>query len=100
MKRGTTPTHTFTLPFETSVIQKMHILYAQDEEVRLKKTEADATMEGNAVSVKLTQEDTLALDCKKNVEVQIRVLTMGNDALTSDIIRVPVDRCLENEVLA
>ena len=100
MRRGTTPTHTFTLPFDTGMVAKANILYAQDEEVKIKKTEADATMDGKVISVKLTQGDTLLLDCKKAVEIQIRVLTPGGDALNSDIIRVPVERCLENEVLA
>ena len=99
MKRGTTPTHTFTLPFDVSAIEKMKILYAQDEQVKVTKTEADATLEGNIVSVTLSQEDTLALKCGKYVEIQLRVLTAGNDAMNSDIIRVAVDRCLENEVL-
>lgn len=99
MKRGTTPTHTFTLPFETDMIQKLHILYAQDEQVKIRKTEADCTKEGNAISLTLTQEDTLLLECKKTVEIQVRVLTLGGEALNSDIIRVPVERCLESEVL-
>lgn len=100
MRRGTTPTHTFTLPFDTAAIEKLHILYAQDENVKIRKTEADVTLDGNAVSLKLTQDDTLLLECKKTVEIQIRVLTAGGDALNSDIIRVPVERCLESEVLA
>lgn len=99
MKRGTTPTHTFTLPFGTDMIQKLHVLYAQDEQVKIKKTEADATFEGNSVAVKLTQEETFSLECKKAVEIQIRVLTLGGEAMNSDIIRVPVDRCLDSEVL-
>lgn len=100
MKRGTTPTHTFTIPFDVDMISCVRILYAQDEQVKLVKTGDDVAMSGNAVSVKLTQEDTLLLECKKSVEIQIRVLTVDGDAVNSDIIRVPVERCLENEVLA
>ena len=100
MRRGTTPTHTFVLPFDVSTISKLHVLYAQDEQVKIRKTETDVTLDGNKVVLTLTQEDTLLLECKKTVEIQIRVLTAGGDALNSDIIRVPVERCLEDEVLA
>ena len=34
-----------------------------------------------------------------NVEVQVRVLTIGGDALTSDIRIVTAERCLDREVL-
>ena len=98
MKRGTTPTHTFTLPFDVSVIEKARVLYSQGEELKLTKT--DCVLDGNTLTVKLTQEDTFKLDCGKFVDIQLRVLTPGGDALNSDIIRVAVDRCLENEVLA
>lgn len=97
MKRGTTPTHTFTLPFDTSIISKCRVIYSQNDDAKITKT--DVTMSGNTVSVKLTQEDTFALECSKFVEIQLRVLTLGGEALNSDIIRVPVDRCLEDEVL-
>ena len=81
-------------------MSKASILYAQDEVVKIKKTETDASLDGNTISVKLTQEDTLLLESMKAVEIQIRILTPGGDALSSDIIRILVDRCLESEVLA
>lgn len=97
MKRGTTPTHTFTLPFDVSMIQKLRVLYSQDGELKLTKTEA--TMEGNTVSVKLTQADTFILKCGRFVDIQLRILTPAGDALNSDVIRVAVDRCLEEDEL-
>jgi len=99
MIRGTTPTHTFVLPFDVSVIDKLRIVYAQDEVVKITKTDGDATLRGDTVSVRLTQEETLLLDCKKSVEIQVRVLTPAGDALTSDIIRIPISRCLDSEVM-
>jgi hypothetical protein len=99
MKRGTTPTHTFTLPFEMSGIKKFRITYAQNGKVVFYKTDADITIENDTISVKLTQEDTLALDCHKGVEIQVKLLTSGGDTMVSDIIRETVDRCLDSEVL-
>ena len=97
MIRGTTPTHSFVLPFETSIVKSAKVIYAQSDAVILEK--ASCTMEGNTLSVRLTQEETLKFDCKKNVEIQLRILTEANDALTSDIITIDVARCLDEEVL-
>lgn len=99
MKRGTTPTHTFTLPFDVDIIDKVRILYAQGGTLKLKKENADTTMAGNTISVALTQEDTLLLQSGKTVDIQLRVLTNDGNALASDIIRVFVETLLENEVL-
>ena len=99
MIRGTTPTHIFTLPFDASVVQSMRVIYSQDGTPVITKTLENCTIEAEAVSVKLSQEDTLAFDYTKLVEIQIRVLTPAGDALASDIICVSVARCLENEVL-
>ena len=100
MIRGTTPTHTFALPFDSSVISALRIIYAQGGEVIVTKTLEDVTVDGNDVSVKLTQEDTLSFDSEKAVEIQIRILTPSNDAIASNTIVVSALRCLENEVLA
>lgn len=97
MIRGTTPTHTFVLPFDTSVVKSAKVLYAQSDVVIFEKT--SCTMDGNTLSVRLTQEETLEFDCKKNVEIQLRILTEADDALTSDIIVADVMRCLDDEVL-
>ena len=99
MYRGTTPTHTFDMPFDTSIISKVRIVYAQDSVPIIVKETEDCTFAGTVISVKLSQVDTLALDCSKFVNIQIRVLTMGNDALTSDVIRKSVGECLDDEVL-
>ena len=100
MIRGTTPTHTFNIPFDTSVVKEVKILYAQDDVKVLEKNTEDCALSGNSVSVTLTQEDTFKLDCKKPVEIQIRVLTLDGEALTSVPEKVGVSKCLDNEVLA
>lgn len=95
MIRGTTPTHTFTLPFDSIMIAKARIIYSQNDNIVLTKT---PTIDGNTLSVKLTQEDTFKLNPNHSVEIQVRVLTPGNDSLASEIIRVPVSRCLEEDL--
>lgn len=100
MIRGTTPTHIFTLPFETSLVKTIKIAYYQLGRVILEKTGDDLELSGCEVTTKLTQEDTLAFHCNSDVFIQIRVLTMGGDALASDVIQASVGHCLDGEVLA
>ncbi len=99
MIRATTPTHNFDLPFDTSLIQKIKIAYSQNDKVILCKSEADCTFNEKRVTVKLTQEETALFDCRDFAEIQIRVLTLGNDALASEIMKVYVGQCLDDEVM-
>lgn len=99
MIRGSTPTHIFTLPFDMGDADKVKIIYAQDDNILLTKERNACKIESNVVSVKLSQEETLLFDCKKQVQIQIRVLTAGEDSLVSDIIHVSVAKCLESEVM-
>lgn len=99
MIRGTTPLHTFRLTFDAEFISKVRILYAQNDTVVLAKETKDCNLEGSAIKVKLTQEDTLAFDSQYPVEIQVRVLLTGGDALASKPKKVTVERCLDNEVL-
>lgn len=99
MIRGTTPTHIFDLSIDTSVIDKIRIIYAQDDTVLFVKERGACKFEGFTVIVKLSQEETLLFDCKKTVQIQIRVLTFGGDALSTPVQRVIIEKCLESEVL-
>lgn len=99
MRQGTTPKHTFTLPFDTNIVEKVRIVYAQRDDVKIVKTEADAEMDGNTISVKLSQEDTLQLNSNLKTYVQVRVVTYDGEAFASDIITVNTERCLDGEVL-
>lgn len=100
MIRGTTPRHTFTIPFDTSLIKTGKVVYYQDGAVVLEKEIAHCSLDGNTITIKLTQEDTFAFNCSGGyVYIQIRLLTLEGDALASDEIRVEVRRCLDSEVL-
>lgn len=99
MIRGTTPTHTFMIPFDTSRIEDLRISYAQSDREIIVKDKDDCTLEGNTIKVTLSQEDTFLFDCKKTVALQVRVKTLDGTALSSEIITVKVGKCLNNEVL-
>ena len=99
MRQGTTPTHEFQIPFSANEIRQVMIVYTQgDKEILCKNTE-DVTLGEKKVSVTLTQEETFLFDHKQNVRIQVRVLTHVGDALSSNIITVDVEECLNDEVL-
>lgn len=98
MIRGTTPTHNFTIPFDVSFIADLRISYAQTKEV-LTKTKEDCTLNDKTITVKLSQEDTFKFDCSKNVKVQVRILTIEKEVVSSEPYIIKVGECLNNEVL-
>lgn len=99
MIRGTTPTHSFTTDIHTSQIKEVKIIYAQADEIVFSKETEDCTFDGNTISTTLTQEETFSLDCKKMVQIQIRVLTLDGAVRSTVVQQVKVEKCLDNEVL-
>lgn len=99
MTRGTTPTHIFYLPFDINIIEKIKIIYAQEDEIILIKEKENCSFEDNSIIVKLTQEETYLFDDKLIVQIQLHILTTTNESLVSDIERVNVEKCLDTEVL-
>jgi hypothetical protein len=99
MRRGTTPTHIFEVPFDVSMIKSVKIFYAQGDVIVFEKLTEDCELNGNTIKTTLTQEDTLKLDHKKPVEIQLRILTLDGKALASLVERVGVDKMIDNEVL-
>ena len=96
MRRGSTPTHVFNVSLDADLIDKVRVLYAQNGMLVLKKEMADCTVEGQKITVKLTQKDTLAFKDGK-AEVQLRINTPTGESIPSKIYEVDVRRLLENE---
>lgn len=98
MTRGTTPTHTFTLPdnLKTATISALYITYAQHGTTVLEKTLDDVTNNNGVLTCTLTQADTLKFEvldqhcgCDK-VDVQVRLKTSDGVAMASDIMSVTI----------
>lgn len=97
--RGTTPTHTFTLPMDVSMCSKLRAIYSQDGVTVIKIDNDRFKRNGREISCTLTQEETLQFNCKKYCEIQLRVLTNAGDALACRVEKITVGRCLDDEVL-
>jgi hypothetical protein len=65
----------------------------------LEKTLRDCVVDDKSLAVILTQEETLRFNTKELIEVQLRVLTNGNDALKSDIYTISAGRTLKEGVI-
>lgn len=97
--RGTTPTHTFTLPFEMDMISDLRITYTQNKEEVLTKGMKDIEVSENRISLTLTQEETYQFQAGVDVLVQIKIKTTEDLVLNSDIMTMRVNASLDNEVI-
>lgn len=95
--RASTPTHFFSIPFDTSSITGIVIIYAQNGECVFTKKTADCTITEHEVSVTLNQADTLSLK-EGACQVQL-VVYVGINALVSNKIEMSVDDILSEDVL-
>ena len=65
--RGTTPTHTFTLPFERELISDLRITYVQNKKDIITKKMGDIKFTNNEISIIFTQEETYQFEAGKEV---------------------------------
>ncbi len=100
MYRLTTPTHTFTLPFECETIRELIVSYGQNNTEVLSKRIADCVLEGSTVVVHLTQAETKLFTPDVPVDIQIRILTKQGNALASVKYKVQCEDVLNDEVLS
>ncbi len=111
MIRGTTPTHTFMLPFEPPAGSAIRVVYAQGEDhkeqILFERETSSCSINGSTVVVKLTPEETCLFDCTPRwcdgvlrpypVKIQVGVRTPANDILWGNIIVTTVERCLRKD---
>lgn len=100
MIQGTTPTHTFTLPFSADTIDAVRFTYKQNGKIVLEKENEEITKKDNTVFVKLTQEETLLFDANCTVLLQPHVRTTEGDALVSiPPAKIPVYKLESGKVI-
>lgn len=99
MYRGTTPTITFRLPFESNRITALNLCFVQQGGVVLQKDLTACKLEENTLQVSLTEAETLLFDDKKGmVEMQLRI-GCGETRMASNIMRLSVERILKDGCL-
>ena len=99
MKKGTTPTLTFSTPFLASEVEKARVVFTNNNEIVLKKEGADCVVSDYEVTIKLTQEDTFKFECNSMASIQVRILHKDGNAYTSDPLKMFIEQCLDDEVI-
>lgn len=80
INRGSTQSITYTLPFPAERLEEAYITIVQDESMVIEKQLEDMTIDGNQISVKLTQKETLNLKSDSGGAVQFRYRDINGDA--------------------
>lgn len=99
MIRGTTPTLTFRLPFDTGLLAEAWVTFTQLDHIVVDKTLEDLEVLPDALVLRLTQDETLMLQHEELVEIQIRARLTDDTAVASQKIRVGVDGILKEGVI-
>lgn len=98
MRQGTTPTIQITInDIDLNEMQNIYVVFEQNGYI-LKKESSDLNIEGNIISVSLSQEETLNFK-EGTCNIQLRMITKGGVAIASPIKTTKVYRVLNKEVI-
>ena len=100
MTRGTTPTHTFTLPpqYTNTIFSSLFVTYKQNDVIVEKElNDTGVTRTGCLITVKLSQSETLKFSANnlEQAKVQLRAKTNDGTVLASKIMFVPIEDILK-----
>lgn len=98
MRRGTTPTLTFNMPFDSAGVENIYITFVQGREMVLEKTLADVVWNEKAIELELTQEETLKFR-PGQMEIQIRIKFINEQAIASNIMYTTSEAILKDGVI-
>ena len=104
--RATTPTHSFVIDIDPSLLKEILVTYKQGNKIVLEKHKADFIITSETVqqktvyvcSIKLTQEEA-NLFSDGDVQIQMRALSYDGNAYASNRINLGVEDVLNDEVL-
>ena len=97
--RGTTPTISCVLPFDTSELETAYLTAAQGECIVWEKSLQDMTLDGNTITVKLGQEDTLHFRPDTPVQMQLRARLRSGDCIASETVTRSVYAIMKDGVI-
>lgn len=98
MIQGTTPTHTFNLPFTVDNVKDVMIAYIQNRAVVFEKKKSDCVFTDNKIQVDLTQEDTFSLSHLSNVTIEFMSLTSNNKVIGKKFKNIKVEETINKAV--
>ena len=100
MRRGTTPTLTFTTPYEATEVASGYITFTQRSTIVLDLNipSSEVTVSDNEIAVQLTQAQTLQFDQSTNApaQAQIRLILTDGNVVGSNIVEIPICAILKD----
>lgn len=98
MIRYTTPTITFSLPFEASYLTAAYITIVQ-RDITIDKSLDDCTASDQTLSVMLSQEETSKLKADRTTKIQLRCVGSDGKAYASQQFDLKVEEVLREGVI-
>lgn len=98
MRRGTTPTLTFTIPghqFNPNDLTALSIVFVQCQRIILEKKLRDVTLTASTIIVTLTEKETLAFRSGETILIQIRG-AIGNKKVASQVMSTRAEVILKD----
>lgn len=109
MRRGETSTDTFTIEQPIENPQAVQVTYREGNCIIVQKQLEDIIYEiltdefdepwATQITCALSQEETFKFYACDNALVQVRIITENGDSLVSDIKKIRIDECLDNNIL-
>ena len=99
MRRGTTPTHTFSTDVDLSDSSVLYVTYEQNNGIIVEVDKSRCSINENSVVTSLTQEETLKFQDCGDVLIQIRAGWSNGKRVASNIMRVPIERVIKDGVI-
>lgn len=98
MIRGTTPTLMFTTPYTADQVTSGYITFTMRGDVVLDIPVSDdsVAISDNAISLTLTQQQTLSFQSKATSLVQLRLVLDDGSVVASNIIKITIGDILKD----
>jgi hypothetical protein len=97
--KGSTPTLSFDTNAPLTNFEEMYLTLEQCGIFVLEKTKEQIQINGQSFEIELTQEETLLLSHKYDIEAQCRIKYTDGSVLTSEINTFNIGRVLKQEVI-
>lgn len=95
MRRGTTPTLTFNISADGTLIKTLYITFKQLGDIVFEKTKNDCKVESDKIICELSQKETLKFKDKKDIQMQIRAVMDDDTAIASNIMITRIGEILK-----
>lgn len=104
IRQGTTPLCGCTVPCTETDVDKLIISFRQNGMVIFDKTENDVMWDGNSITFRMSQAETLLFvqgdKTGRNAgEVQVKLKLMDGTVIASQIVKFDVEETINREVL-